>query len=352
MTAAGTAVARSRDLSAGRAIVRAPRDETCMAYRFKLEEPFAKGFRRIGLAQIERAGRELARGPERARAVHETRKALKRIRALLRLMRPALGGDAFRRENARLRDIARRLAGERECDVLVETIVKLEARPEAERCRKGWSVLKDEVAAARARAPHPSGEMTTKEALTMLAQAKKDFARLEPRGKGFALIGKGLARAYRDGREAFAAAYEEPSDEAFHELRKAVQLHWRHMSLIARAWPELIEVRVAAARRLSQMLGDDHDLAVLVGFAERIAPDRLAPGDLTEIVRLARQRQRELREAARPLLAQLYAEGTRAFVARLAVYWAAASQSATREARDAAASENPAGPARPRSPKS
>jgi CHAD domain-containing protein len=322
-------------------------DETCMAYRFKLHQPFAKDFRRIGLAQIERAGRELARGAERVTAVHETRKALKRIRALLRLMRPALGGEVFRRENARFRDIAGKLAGEREFDVLVETIVKLEASTQAEPRRRALAALKHEVAAARARAPHPGGE-TTKEALTLLAQAKKDFARLELRGEGFALIGKGLARGYRAGRKAFEAAYEEPSDEAFHELRKAVQLHWRHMSLIARAWPEQLEVRVAAARRLSQMLGDDHDLAVLVGFAESLAPDRLAPSDVAETVRLARRRQRELRSAARPLLVQLYAERPRAFVARLAVYWEAA-QSASREEKDAAASEDSAPPSRRRS---
>jgi CHAD domain-containing protein len=318
-----------------------------MAYRFKLEEPFARDFRRIGLAQIDRAGRELARGADRVRAVHETRKALKRIRALLRLMRPALGADAFRRENARFRDIGRRLAGEREFDVLVETIAKLEALPQAKRHLRRLATLKDEVAAARARHAGVGEETTTKEALTLLAQAKQEFAGLEPHGQGFSLIGKGLARCYRSGRRALEAAYAEPSDEAFHELRKAVQLHWRHMSLLARAWPELLEARVAAAKRLSQVLGDDHDLAVLGGFAEGLAPEQLAPADVAAVVRLARDRQRELRAAARPLLAQLYAEGKRGFVRRLALYWAAA-QSAAREAKRAARSDAPARPARQR----
>jgi CHAD domain-containing protein len=318
-----------------------------MAYRFKLEEPFARDFRRIGLAQIERAGRELARGAERARAVHETRKALKRIRALLRLMRPALDADAFRRENARFRDMGHRLAGEREFDVLVETIVKLEALPRAKRHLGTLATLKDEVAAARARHAGGGDETTTKEALTVLAQAKQEFAGLEPRGHGFALIGKGLARSYRNGRRAIKAAYAEPSDEAFHELRKAVQLHWRHMSLLARAWPDLLEARVAAAKQLSQVLGDDHDLAVLVGFVEGLAPERLAPADAAAVVRLARGRQRELRAAARPQLARLYAEGKRGFVQRLALYWAAA-QSAAREETRVAKPKQRARPARQR----
>ena len=301
-----------------------------MAYRFKLEEPFARDFRRIGLAQIERAGRELARGAERARAVHETRKALKRIRALLRLMRPALDADAFRRENARFRDMGHRLAGEREFDVLVETIVKLEALPRAKRHLGTLATLKDEVAAARARHAGGGDETTTKEALTLLAQAKQEFAGLEPRGHGFSLIGKGLARSYRNGRRASKPPTRSRATRPSTSLRKAVQLHWRHMSLLARAWPDLLEARVAAAKQLSQVLGDDHDLAVLVGFVEGWRRE-LAPADAAAVVRLARVRQQELRAAARPQLARLYAEGKRGFVRRLALYWAAA-QSAAREA--------------------
>ena len=49
--------------------------------------------------------------------MHETRKALKRLRALVRLLREELGEQAFERENAALRDVARRLAGARDAEV-------------------------------------------------------------------------------------------------------------------------------------------------------------------------------------------------------------------------------------------
>ena len=49
-------------------------------------------------------------------------------------------------------------------------------------------------------------------------------------------------------------------------VRRA-QWHWRQMRLLARAWPDEFAVRVSAARELSQMLGDDHDLAMLVAVA-------------------------------------------------------------------------------------
>ena len=65
-------------------------------------------------------------------AVHETRKALKRLRALVRLLEPELGAQAFARENAALRDAGRRLAGARDAEVMVGTLDALIAAPPAQ----------------------------------------------------------------------------------------------------------------------------------------------------------------------------------------------------------------------------
>ncbi len=97
-----------------------------MAFRFKLGEPFDEGCRRIAVDQIERAQSQLHDKGDQAIAVHETRKSLKRLRALLRLVRPAMGEAAFKQENAQLRDIGLSLSGERDRHVLLETVNKLE----------------------------------------------------------------------------------------------------------------------------------------------------------------------------------------------------------------------------------
>ena len=67
-----------------------------MAFRFKLAEPFEEGCKRIAREQIERAQCQLKGSGDPVVAVHETRKSLKRLRALLRLIRPALGEEAYR----------------------------------------------------------------------------------------------------------------------------------------------------------------------------------------------------------------------------------------------------------------
>ena len=82
-----------------------------------------------------------------ARTVHETRKALKRLRALLVLLRPELGAKRYARENAALRDCGRRLAGARDAEVMLGTLDSLVRRdpshftaaPRCARCARSCS---------------------------------------------------------------------------------------------------------------------------------------------------------------------------------------------------------------------
>src|SRR5689334_6194542 len=99
-----------------------------MAYRFKLSESVAAGASRIGLEQIDLAEARLTSRDEPAAAIHDARRCLKRLRALLRLIRPALAGRAYRREADRLASIGRLLAEARDQFVMQQTLVKLESR--------------------------------------------------------------------------------------------------------------------------------------------------------------------------------------------------------------------------------
>src|SRR5215470_6876583 len=102
-----------------------------MNYRLKVNEPIAEGVSRVGLEQIGIAEARLARRDDAAAAVHDTRRCLKRLRALLRLVRPALPDSTYKREANRLAGIGRLLAGTRDQDVMRQTLESLKARFEA-----------------------------------------------------------------------------------------------------------------------------------------------------------------------------------------------------------------------------
>jgi hypothetical protein len=161
------------------------------------------------------------------------------------------------------------------------------------------------------------------EANDRLADAKKRLVNLELSGSGFEVVGAGLERSYHRARRAFTRAYDNPSDEAFHEWRKGAQAHWRQMTLLARAWPDNLGARALEARTLSQILGDDHDLALLVSFA-RSDVAGIGEEHAALIEKAARRRQAEMRETARPRGERLFAPSPKRLRRSIATYWAAA----------------------------
>lgn len=292
-----------------------------MAYRFKLAEPFEEGCKRIAREQIERAQCQLKETADPIIAVHETRKSLKRLRALLRLIRPSLGESAFHEENAQVREIARILSSARDRHVLLETVAKLEAAS----ARKGLGQAVRDVLNATNGEQGPIVEAAAmRQAHGRLAEAKRRFARLRLAGHGFEIVGPGLEASYRRARRAFRAAYAELTDESFHEWRKGAQQHWRHMILLSRAWPACLNARVSESRRLSQLLGDDHDLVLLMACVRSELAERIGGEQASMIERLARQRQQVLRSIAHPTGLRLFAEGANSLHCRMADYWEAA----------------------------
>jgi CHAD domain-containing protein len=114
-------------------------------------------------------------------------------------------------------------------------------------------------------------------------------------------------------------AFDQPSDERFHEWRKRVKDHWYHMRLLSKVWPKVTAARIDELSRLSDLLGDDHDLGVLIDTLERESND--LEGDTQTLACLAQRRQGELRSEARLLGARLYAPEPDCLADELRDYW-------------------------------
>ena len=306
-----------------------------MAFRFRLHEPITKGFRRIGAEQIERALGQLSAGVDAVREVHEARKCLKRLRALLRLGREALGEEVFQAENARFRTIAGRLSSVRDDHVVIETLVQLEATTADDEARAALRRARAaclEAQASEDAAAHAVDPATLSEVRAELAAALESFRNLKLSPKNTSALVAGLVRVYGRGQKSLAAAYSSGDDEDFHTLRKAVQAHWRHMALLTRVWPDMFEARVAAARELSQILGDDHDLALLKARVAVLDAGALSEGEAEVVLSLIANRQEMLRRLAEPRAEMLFAASAKAHGRWVTALWDAAVAKATVDA--------------------
>jgi hypothetical protein len=141
-----------------------------------------------------------------------------------------------------------------------------------------------------------------------------------PAAKGWSAVGPGLRRIYRGARTAGRDAFADDTlgSDTLHEFRKRVKDHWHALQLLEPCWPELLSAWAAEAKRLSELLGQDHDLALLASAGTAAKGDLLDPD---ELLAAAERRSGELRSEAQSLASRLYAETPEAFLARQRAYW-------------------------------
>jgi hypothetical protein len=224
----------------GVALARAERDRRSARVRRARARQFAllggeslgEGLRRIALGQFDLAIELLQGdwgGALTEHSVHETRKALKRLRALLKLLEGELGAKAYARENAVLRDVGLRLAGARDAEVMVTTLDRLCARhPKQLGDRSSLGELRRALVAERAREAKRASEDTVTRAAVLadLRAARDRLAQWTPaRREGIAAVEPGLRALYRQGRRRRrrAARHRGDTARAMHAWRKRVK---------------------------------------------------------------------------------------------------------------------------------
>jgi CHAD domain-containing protein len=258
-------------------------------------------------------------------AVHDVRKRLKKVRAGLRLLREALGPGLYRRENASFRDAARPLTEVRDAKVLVETLDALAGHDGGDIDPKVRSGVRQALLHARREVRQcVLGDADALKAVEESLHAAKERAADWPVGRrGWSVLGEGLKRVYKAGRDAYRLALDEPLEENLHEWRKQAKYLWHQLEVLRPVWPEVMEDLAERAHDLSHYLGDDHDLAVLrqtlLGGPAPI-PD---PAALALLVGQIDRRRAELQEQARALGRRLYEEKPKRFARRLEGYWRA-----------------------------
>jgi CHAD domain-containing protein len=297
-------------------------------------EPLGPGLKRISLEYLDRACAALAHPPHGLeQGIHTARKAAKRVRALLRLVRDCVGEAAYRNENAVLRDAARGISQARDRTVRMLTLDRILDR-HAESVPPGaFEGLRARLAEARD-ALQPDSASTPAnviDALTTLRTCRRRFAAWAPEGPGagavpddFGAIAPGLGRVYRRGRSGMGTAYQEGVSGAFHLWRKAAKYLRYQVEVLVPLWSEVLGPLASAADILAETLGDEHD-ATLLGAAvagdEDLLPD---PAARRLLAALVAEEQERLRREAQPLGERVYAETPEAFVRRIGSYWAAA----------------------------
>jgi CHAD domain-containing protein len=240
-------------------------------------------------------------------AVHDYRKAMKRWRALLRLVIPFIGEE-----------------GER---------LRVEAR-DAQSALDAFDDLKDPEDTLS-----PATRANIRRRIEDIRQAAEETTLTEAtRGKlrasvttanlavgtwpvdqiGFSAVAGALAAHYRRARQAVPADWHTASSEELHKLRQRVVVHRYQMELVEPLWPRLTRLWVAEVQRLRERLGAHHDLTMLAGL---VAPHQPLARWRSRLAPLIAAREAAHGAAAARIAGRVFAEKPRAFRRRLEALW-------------------------------
>ncbi|NOZ72653.1 MAG: CHAD domain-containing protein [Chloroflexi bacterium] len=292
-------------------------------FAVQADESLTGGLKRITIEQINLAIWQFVGPCENTDiAIHEARKALKKARAMLRLLRGCLGHATYGAANIALRDAGRGLSEFRISTVLEETMADVIAHSSQAFPADAFPALRKHL--------HDHHERLLQEfvvdkdlmgqEIELMSQGRELVTQMPCTDEGFAAIRCGLQRTYRRGRKELAACQQHPTPIHFHLWRKRVKYLRHQMSVLNLLWPALMQAYTAELVTLSNYLGVQHDLIDLRTYLASLEEPALQAEIAVLMPALDAYRQ-ELEAAALHLGAFIYAERPAAFRRRLEQYW-------------------------------
>jgi CHAD domain-containing protein len=251
-----------------------------------------------------------------AEAVHDFRRAMKRWRALLRLLEPFVGEEA-RQLRDEARDLARALTGARNAQSALDALADLE-KHELGLAPRSLAGLRKRIEAIRVAAETTlNAEMRTRLA-DALERAEAMVERWPLHLLTFDHVADGLTRFYRSARGMMPEDWRAATAEELHDLRKLVVIHRYQMDIVEPLWPRFARMWTGEAQRLRDRLGKHQDVLMLESLTGPHQPlvrwrSRLAGA-------IAERRASHVDGAAR-LAERLFVEKPNTFRRRLDAMW-------------------------------
>jgi CHAD domain-containing protein len=218
----------------------------------------------LAFARTIRYARSVARraGDDPEEAIHEYRKSVRRARAVIALLRPALGRKAAAGISRELRRAFAETGTLRDSDVLLGTLRRVEesdpARSEIETIL-GRESVQDSKKATRALEQG-------REILRPLPDALRVVL---PESFSMEDLDRGLTRSARRVQETLARSEETRTDADFHEWRKRVKELRYQVEMLASSGSVAIKKREKRLSDLAEDLGEATDLILLEAALQR-----------------------------------------------------------------------------------
>lgn len=263
-------------------------------------------------------------------AVHESRKSVKKGRAVAALLKQA-GAKLPRRDRRRMKSAAKALSRVRDSAAIIDMFDRVRRRYPKQLREHAYGILRRGLVAARnrseARAQHDGVVAEAAESLEKTRTAAKKWKSDAIKSRDVIGI---VTVSYRRSRNAMKRARVTGQSATLHRWRKEVKTLWYQLRLMKPLTTGVAPL-IAELKRLETELGDDHNLVILAATLRGCRELRSMRADIRQIDRLAKRMRQPLRRRA-------FALGHRLFVRKPEVFarWLHASSKQARSRHTAA----------------
>jgi CHAD domain-containing protein len=286
-----------------------------MSNRIRPDEPVEKAIHRIASKHLQRA-LKLRRDKGDAKAIHEFRLRLKKTRALLKLVRSALG-QTYHALNQQLRDEGRELSAARENQVLRET---------AKAVKKIAPSQNRDIAAVALRTTISRGKNSTQrseKAARRIERLAKRLEKVSLKGNADDALFSGLETTYRRARQAWEKFRKSTDNRTLHECRKRAKDLGYQLGVLRNVCPEMLSTQIELLKRFTDLLGDHRDASLLQAAVVESHSDGAVDAESRAAIAILQPLQLQRIEDASRLAPTIFAETPRAFSTRVRAYWSA-----------------------------
>jgi len=270
-----------------------------------VDEPGAAQLVLAALGLIDKALDRIKRPAAlRGEDLHAVRIAIKRLRAILRLIRPVISKTFFNRENAHLKKASRRLAFSRDTTIARKTIESLSQsaprRPEAF------------AAVLAGFKEHAASQTAVEKAMNRtgsdLEQSARRLERLRISRGGWKAVEPALRKVYCQGRRRMAAALENGDDNSYHRWRIRVKALYHQLQMLEPHWPHPVGPMIGRLKKLESKLGANQDIAMVASLLRKTPNAFGGAENVGQVLKCVDKKSRKLKRKTRLLGEAIFAK--------------------------------------------
>ena len=255
-------------------------------------------------------------------SVHDIRKASKRIRALLRMLKPDLPPEIYLRENTFLKEISRKLSVARNFHVFEEEFDNIVSAGIIDLPDKTINNIKQHL---KEKKEDAFDLITGLEIFHSIAkkteEAKERFAAVDLSMLGPHTVYKGIGKVFSWGQKQMMHSQQFPTDENLHEMRKRIKTLMYLVKLIKDVSPEFFNGYFKGLKSASLALGEDHNMAELNDYIDTLDEKLVSAEEKLEIESYISSQRQQIQLEVWPEIAKLYTGQAGEFSKRVKAYW-------------------------------